>query len=254
MILVDEVGFIERYIFFNVILPVLEVEKTVLLCITSATDDTSWVARITSYRDPQGRPLLFSSNFTGACERCRKLEPVLMMKCTHRRDANPPFKSKSQRRKWGAIYELEGDTDVDMRENYGIITSSRAAAFDGAHIERFFDPARRFAASDACANRSRVPHVLCCVDPNGASLRNNTAVVIGYYDTVERKVVVGAASAWLYSSSYFFFENVPVRLRRPNGPVTMHRRPHRRRRCCRSPPRRDPPSSLPPPQSRDAPR
>lgn len=192
--MVDEIGYIERYIFFNVILPVLQVANTVLLCITSATDDTSWVSRITNYRDPQGRPLLFSSNFTGACERCRKLEPVLMMKCTHRRDANPPFKSKSQRRKWGAIYELEGDTDANMRENYGIITSSRSAAFDSAHITRFFDPAHRFAAPDAYANSGRVPRVFCCVDPNGASQRNNTAVVIGYYDMMERKVVVRVTS------------------------------------------------------------
>jgi hypothetical protein len=67
--------------FFEVILPVVHMKNTVLICISSPSDEHNWFSKCMTLQDENGNPVLFGRQFTHVCEdvraensRAKKLE------------------------------------------------------------------------------------------------------------------------------------------------------------------------------------
>ena len=187
---IDEAAHVHKDTFFRVILPVVHVKNTVLICITSPEDENNWFSQVISYKDEDGKPLVFSAKFTHICERCAKLDPTKWRLCTHGSGANPTFKNRESNRKWGKVYRLAGNADADLRENFGVITAVGEPCFQREKIERAFD-ARRYIMEDPAMTAAdrEIPCIFACIDPNGGG-SNNSAIVIGYRNLRTQRVVV----------------------------------------------------------------
>lgn len=188
----DEAAYVDRDTFYKVIVPVIHVKYTVLICISSPSDDNNWFSRIMSYKDEEGKPLVFSHKFTHVCRKCAKKSPAMWKLCTHTKGMDPAFKSKQSKEKWGKISELEGNLDTHLREDWGIITTSHEPCFPRERIEYIFNKANFYNPPKYDAVRSKYIHCLfACIDPNGGGM-NNSAIVIGYRDMLENKVIVSS--------------------------------------------------------------
>lgn len=182
----DEGSYAHKDVFFRVIVPVLVVKNTVLILITSPSDENNWVSRIIKYKDKDGNPLVYSDRFSYVCEKCARLEPALHRLCTHTsaKGKEPPFKDASLKSKWQKIYEFEGDRDAFIQENTGHITAMTGACFLPKDLERAFSAANVITpVIPGDVSDHRVPCVLLCFDPNGGG-QNNMALTIGYKDTM----------------------------------------------------------------------
>jgi hypothetical protein len=57
--------------FFEVILPVVHMKNTVLICISSPSDEHNWFSKCMTLQDENGNPVLFGRQFTHVCEDVR---------------------------------------------------------------------------------------------------------------------------------------------------------------------------------------
>lgn len=170
--------------FFRVVLPVVMVQNTVLICVSSADNEENWYSKIRSLKDDAGNQLLFSANYKNICETCEKLEPSVAALCPHNKSTEAPHKSKSQGRKYDKVFEKMGESEANLMENKGIIGRSGNSVFVKEDVEWVFNPKHAYRESITSVNPRSIPALFMAIDPNGGG-RDHAAVMIGYrnYDT-----------------------------------------------------------------------
>lgn len=152
----------------EVVAPLLSLEKTALLAISTSAGSDSLYTRLTKLKDENGSPLFCTITFSLICDECRKGDDPTS--CTHLTEVMlPPWLSSSKVDKIRAI--MEADPAMYARETLGECMDSNDKVFRAAWIE-----ALRASPPRAVGEVAR--HVFVAVDPAGGGL-SNFAIVSG---------------------------------------------------------------------------
>jgi len=180
LIILEEGAYIDNDLFYKVVLPLLEVDATALIGISTPRDDDdgSYYSDIVRRCMPDGKLIFNVERIQGACEQCLRDLPD-PTKCPHVRMVTPAHKSADKQR---IVMQLYGDQkDVMARESLGIATSGVSGKFNKMSVDAFLH------AAPVPAVTCRGP-VYVAINPNGGV--SGYTVVSGCY-VGDKLVVIG---------------------------------------------------------------
>lgn len=155
LIICDEIAFMEEKFFKEVVVPLLQMQDSVLACISSLGDSMNFYSRILK-KKINGRPAFHSVHFNLACAKCQKTSTP--HKCKHMLGMIPPW--QSEERKKVAQLLLEDDGDVAYAELMGGMVDGIARVFSPQQIQMLEDRPH-------VTPSSKVPFIYIAADPNG---------------------------------------------------------------------------------------
>ena len=131
IIILEEASRLDPAVFSEVITPLLGVKDTTLIGISTPLDSSNFYSVLLEKKKPSGQPLFKTLNITLVCPACRLLGEL---ECLHASQL-PKWKSGVR----GELVKslMEGDTEMFLRENAGVITTADHSALDGPGIARF---------------------------------------------------------------------------------------------------------------------
>jgi hypothetical protein len=164
----EEAAFINQGLFYEVIVPLLGVEGTAVLAISTPDEsDGNYYSLLMDLQDPddQSKPLFKTIRIGLACDACVAANTAAT--CTHRQQLVPPWKSNQRQNKMRKI--MESDQHLFMRENLGMITSNTQYMFP-AHMVNGLRQAPAFRVLRPC------DVLFCAIDPSGGGTQSDYAM------------------------------------------------------------------------------
>jgi hypothetical protein len=133
LILLEEAAFMPIKMFHEVIVPLLELETTALICISTPQDSSNFYSMMFEMVDAGGEKLFNQIKIQMVCEDCKNgPHPE---KCTHMKHLLPKWKSGG---KQDMVRQIYGDNSADMlRESMGVTTSDSCAIFQENWLNTF---------------------------------------------------------------------------------------------------------------------
>lgn len=178
VIYLEEAAFMDIKMFHEVIVPLLELETTALIAISTPQDSTNFYSLMFEMKDPAGNKLFNQNKIEMVCEDCRKgPHPE---KCTHMKHLLPRWKSSG---KQDMVAQIYGDNSTDMlRESMGMTTEDSASVFHHSWVDKLKNaPPYNFTNAPS--------YVWIACDPNGGgssamsivsvTMENNQYVIVG---------------------------------------------------------------------------
>ena len=170
LILLEEAAFMPIKMFHEVIVPLLELETTALICISTPQDSSNFYSMMFEMVDMAGEKLFNQINVSMVCEDCKLgAHPE---NCTHMKHLLPKWKSGG---KQDMVRQIYGENTADMlRESMGVTTNDSAAVFDDEWLHIF-------ATRPVYTPVNTPSFVFVAVDPNGGG-SSQMAIVSMYMD------------------------------------------------------------------------
>ena len=181
LILLEEAAFMPIKMFHEVIVPLLELETTALICISTPQDSSNFYSMMFEMVDQGGEKLFNQIQISMVCEDCKlTAHPE---KCTHMKHLLPKWKSGG---KQDMVRQIYGDNTEDMlRESMGVTTNDSAAIFQDDWLKVFAD-------RSPYTPRNIPSFVFCACDPNGGG--NSQMAIVSLYQDQNNFAVCGAES------------------------------------------------------------
>ena len=149
-------AFMDLSVFYEVIVPLLEMDSTALICISTPQDSLNFYSEMFDMKGPDDMPLFRTIQVGLSCEACLKAGKG--GECPHNTDEIPPWKSKE---KFDFVKTLYGDKkELLLRESVGSITEDQSSLFPTHWVDRFMD-------SETTLDPALVRYVIVACDPNG---------------------------------------------------------------------------------------
>lgn len=179
MIIIDEAAHISLDLFYETIVPMLELTNTALLAISTPLDEFNYYSKLVEQKDEHGNPFFKTIKAGRVCDDCSRLAYDEMIKCDHIEDT-AHWKNPHKLKRLKVLFE--GDEARGLRELAGIAASDFTPCFSKEDIGRLFDNPRRIVncAPDA---------IYVTVDPNGGGA-SKMAIASGFYDGLDLVVSV----------------------------------------------------------------
>lgn len=156
LILLEEAAFMPIKMFHEVIVPLLELETTALICISTPQDSSNFYSMMFEMVDAGGEKLFNQIQIQMVCEDC-KAGPH-PEKCTHMKHLLPKWKSGG---KQDMVRQIYGDNSADMlRESMGVTTNDSCAIFQDNWLNTF-------ASRSPFVSMGAPSVVFVACDPNG---------------------------------------------------------------------------------------
>ncbi len=184
MIIIDEAAHIDVNLFYEVIVPILEMTMTALLAISTPLDEFNYYSKLVDMKDDKGEPFFVIIKAGRICDDCSRLPYEQMLKCDHVEDT-AHWKNPHKLKRLKVLFE--GDEARGLRELGGIAASNFTACFQKPYIQAFMNAPRY-------VTRNRPSTIYITVDPNGGG-PSKMAIASGFYDG--KRLVV--------SHSFLFF-------------------------------------------------
>ena len=171
LILLEEAAFMPIKMFHEVIVPLLELETTALICISTPQDSSNFYSMMFQMVDQAGEKLFNQIEISMVCEDCKlTAHPE---KCTHMKHLLPKWKSGG---KQDMVRQIYGDNTKDMlRESMGVTTSDNCAVFQDEWLNKF-------TARSVYTPTTTPKVVFVACDPNGGG-SSQMAIVSLFQDT-----------------------------------------------------------------------
>ena len=112
--------------FFEVIVPILELKNTALLAISTPMDEFNFYSKLTELKDDKGLPFFNTIKAGRICKQCSLLPHEEMLKCDHVKDT-AHWKSVRKGKRLKMLYG--GDEARGLRELGGVIASGKSPFF-----------------------------------------------------------------------------------------------------------------------------
>jgi hypothetical protein len=156
VVYMEEAAFMALDVFFEVIVPLLEMETTALIAISTPLDGMNFYSEMFELKGGDGQPLFNQLRIGLSCGKCQAAGKAA--DCTHMKDIIPPWKSAA---KFDMVKAIYGDRkDLLAKESMGQITSDQCSVFPEKLINRMMErPEYRL--------RNAAKYVFLGVDPNG---------------------------------------------------------------------------------------
>lgn len=170
MILVDEAAFIPLEMFYEVIVPLIGMDKSVLIMISTPVDSYNLFTKLMTLDDPRdGHRLFLTVDFEMACARCKRRGRP--QRCTHRLKYLPPWKSQDKQDIINLI--MADQQTVLARETFGVVSDEGGSFIPPHAIKHWFDAPRQ--TPDA---GEQAEAIVVAVDPNAAGSGNCSEMAI----------------------------------------------------------------------------
>ncbi len=124
IIICEEAPRMDEAVFFEVVAPLLELDRTCLIAVTTVLDDDNFYSKLVDLKNERGEPLFRWLEFKLGCSRkkCR-INPA---KCFHNIGMLPPWHSKRAHQRVRAL--LSGQEQLMLREAMYVLTQSGVRA------------------------------------------------------------------------------------------------------------------------------
>ena len=157
VIVLEEAAFIDTEVFLQVVVPLLQLENTALIAISTPQGSDNYYSKLFTLTDASGRPFFTTLRVGLICPKCQAENK---QECPHviAADTKPPWQSDAKHDLVCALYGNR--TDLMAAEIMGAAVDDKSAAFDPAEVKRAIGRTLRVDAR-------RVQHVLTACDPNG---------------------------------------------------------------------------------------
>ena len=173
----EEAAYMDLGVFYEVIVPLMEVRGTATICISTPLGSWNFYSELTEVRNEKGERLFNVIKVGMICERCKGAGKE--DQCNHHSEHRPDWKPIESLEKMRAIFGNK--KTLLMREVMGQITDDENMAFPAEKLKRLFN------SKPVHEPHNHVTEVFVAVDPNGgASLEqgtgSETAIVSFYFD------------------------------------------------------------------------
>jgi hypothetical protein len=180
MLILEEAARIPPELFKETIAPLLLVEHTALVGITTPMDSSCEYSQMMTMKHDSGEPMFNAISVTLMCDACRKAK---LLECPHMAHAVPHWKRNKKRTKLVQSI-MSADPKMYLRENAGVVTEANNNAFDLPSIDTLLNSE---AYDVARHGHLRMP-VFVCIDTAGGGA-SCTAVCSGIYTSSHTLVV-----------------------------------------------------------------
>lgn len=180
ILIIEEAAFISPDVFKNAILPMLGVNHTACLAIsTPSDDDANLYTRMFQMKDEKGNPLFHSIDVGLICKDCLEQDKK---QCPHNKGRLPAWKSGGRMNRMKAI--MKNDMEAFARENLGAMISTSDYVFDRPGILRFEN-------RDAYFLFNSQPFVHVAIDPAGGGTLSDYTIMSMVKTRDGKNVIVG---------------------------------------------------------------
>ena len=181
LILLEEAAFMPIKMFHEVIVPLLELETTALICISTPQDSSNFYSMMFEMVDQAGEKLFNQIQISMVCDDC-KLGPH-PEQCTHMKHLLPKWKSGG---KQDMVRQIYGDNTEDMlRESMGVTTNDSCALFQDEWI-------KLFSSRSPYTFRNVPSFVFVACDPNGGG--SSQMAIVSLFQDSNNFAICGAES------------------------------------------------------------
>ena len=157
VLILEEASRLDEAVFKEVVLPLLAVQDTVMLAISTPMDENNFYSVMLEMKKPNGELLFNVLQITLLCDACQKEGKI---ECPHKNEL-PAWKSGERQEMIASL--MANDRNLYIQENLGIVVKRDASAFEKIAVDRFADPAGFFTVALAPSP----PVVYVCIDPAG---------------------------------------------------------------------------------------
>lgn len=181
VILIDEATFMDVSVFTSAIMPMLNKDKTALICLSTLTDTDNYYSQLLFMPDPDDNTKTFFNSFTikRVCEECERNNR--RMSCDH--EPVPDWQSGRRHARIKKVMEQNFKAQYE-NEMLGMVQERKQRLFPIENISKL-----RASKWSAIQNYPR--YVYMSVDPGGQGSASNSAIVSGFYDPENNYNIVG---------------------------------------------------------------
>ncbi len=190
--MIDEAAHVPEDLFYETIVPILELKRTSLLCISTPMDDFNFYSRLLDRKDDEGVPLFNTIRAGRVCDECQLLPYEQLIMCDHLQQT-AHWKSVESHKKARLLYA--GDEARAARELKGVVASLFTPCFEKKLVSACFALPRIVTEAP--------PKILYVVaDPNGGG-PSTLSLAAGYLEGTT--LVVSGQEHPSFSSLFFLF-------------------------------------------------
>lgn len=183
MIILEEAAHLKPALFHNVIVPLLTVDHTALLAISSPGDEFNYYSILQDLKDANGDPLFENIRIGLACDRCVAAN---VEKCPHVLKRLPAWKSEGRHELVRSIYAE--NQEAMKREAEGQIVSSRQFMY----LKKWVDAFAVRATEEFDDRGVQLIHV--AIDPSGGGTGSDFTIVSTVQEENQKFLVRPTAS------------------------------------------------------------
>lgn len=133
VIILEEASRLDEEVFTEVCLPLLGVNNTSLIAISTPLEENNFFSQLLGAKKPNGASLFKNLQIQLICEKCRTERKL---DCPHNANNLPNWKSMARN---DLVKDLmSGNRDMWLREQAGVITTKDTTVFDRVTVERAF--------------------------------------------------------------------------------------------------------------------
>jgi len=132
VIILEEAAHLKPQLFHNVIVPLLTVEHTSMLAITSPGDEQNYISVIQDLKNADGDELFLNVKIGMMCDKCVQESKE---KCVHQLKRLPNWKSESRHDLVRAVFGK--NQEAMKREAEGMVVSNRVYLFGKKDVDAF---------------------------------------------------------------------------------------------------------------------
>ena len=182
IVVMEEAAFMDTKVFYEVIVPLLEVENTALICISTPQDSMNFYSEMFNMKLPNGEGLFNTLEVKLACDEC--LAGDHPERCVHMTDEIPPWKSVA---KFDMIKAIYGNKiELLQRESMGLVTEDMASVFKQKYIDIMYNATPYTLSKEPS-------FVFCATDPNGGG--SSDMAIVSIVIELNKICIVGLDSA-----------------------------------------------------------
>ena len=134
ILFLEEAAFMSMDVFYEIVTPLLEMQTTSLIAISTPQDSTNFYSELFELKDEKGEALFNTIQISLICDKCKQSDHPET--CTHRSHLLPPWKSKAKLAMVRSIYGEQ--TGLLQRESLGVITQDSRSVFPEDRITAIF--------------------------------------------------------------------------------------------------------------------
>lgn len=173
----EEASFMPLAVFYEVVVPLLEVKGTSCTMISSPVDKYNFYSRFINLKDDDGENLFYVYHLDLQCDVCKEIN---FRECPHSENRIPPWKSKDRHEMVKHIYMDYNEQLLDQ-ESRGIVTGGKGGAFHERDLEAF--EKRPLFNPDPCFRNRRPQYIVTFCDPNGSGGSDSAITSMLRYDS-----------------------------------------------------------------------
>lgn len=163
MIILEEAAYCDPGLVSEVVVPLLSMQQSVLLCISTILDSGNHYTKMMELQDDYGKPVFETIKITLVCDDCMKTEHP--ERCRHKLASMPRWLSSQKVETVRKL--LAEDPAMLLRESLGISADGSEKAFPGAEIEAMIARTAPPIPYNIRAPSENTQHAFIAVDPSG---------------------------------------------------------------------------------------